>query len=52
MNKSIAACLFEVKTRQLRYDVLVQRAGPEEIGKFFVKCCFGGIGSILCGLFG
>jgi hypothetical protein len=47
MNKSIAACLFEIKSRQLCYDILMQRAGLEEISKFFLKSCFGGIGSIL-----
>lgn len=51
MNKSIASCLAEIKTRQLCYDVLVQRAGLEKIGKLFVKCCFGSIGSVECGFF-
>lgn len=52
MNKGVTVCLFEIKSGQLRYDILMQCACFEEIRKLFVKSGFWGIGSIVSGLFG
>lgn len=44
MHKCKMSSLAKVEIIQFCNDVLVERTGLEEVGQFFVECCFWALG--------